>query len=178
MCSTVGSSGVVPSGTEPDISEIIRIHRLTGTPVLVPVSPCQNYQREQCHISAKHAELTNRGRRVHGWAFWTFNQGTEDEITLAYYHSVLEDNDGVMIDVTPTTWPANHVLFINDSNATIKHVGNDLVFPATITPLPGAPFLDIKGTFCNYSTWTKSINSNDITSYCLTLAIDPRQIAT
>lgn len=171
------NNAVVPSGSENDISDIIRIHGLKGQPVFLSVSQSQNYDEKQCHISAKHAAMTLGGHRVHGWVFWKFIEDSGDEITLAFHHSVLEDVNGSLVDVTPPSWPATQTLFLRDDSAIIKLVADVLVFPVTLTPLRNGPFYH-NGGVVEHSTWTKPINSVDITSYCTKIGIKPSDIPT
>lgn len=62
---------VLPNPTDQDVLDLMRIHSLSGMPEFVSFSDA-GYPPRFCHVAAKHAAMTNSGKRVHGRAFWRF----------------------------------------------------------------------------------------------------------
>lgn len=59
------------------------------------------------------ATCRGRGKRVHGWALWKFTSG-EDVQIWGDFHSVLEMEDGTLVDLTPPKNGGARTLFVRD----------------------------------------------------------------
>jgi hypothetical protein len=106
-------NGQLPKIADPQVQEFLRIWTLTD-PVFLTYSD-KGYDPAQCHLSAKHMALNHGGRRVHGWALWKF-----DELVLGEHHSVWQDHDNNLIDVTPPSNGGAEILFVRDDTAKIE----------------------------------------------------------
>jgi hypothetical protein len=121
------------SAQDPDVQELLRIANLTETPEFLDYRDC-GYAQNFCHVSAKHKAFESGGKRIHGWAIWQFN-----ELAIAEFHSVWEDPDGNLVDVTPPTYGKGRILFVRDPNTRILMDGNDFILPTNITSLGDMP---------------------------------------
>jgi hypothetical protein len=134
---------VLPNSTDQDVLELMRIHGLSGTPEFIDFRDL-GYPPRFCHIAAKHAALTNSGKRVHGRAFWRFVYSFDDgqiiEILVAEHHSVLEIA-GMLIDVTPPAHDPNRILFLRDDAAAIVAIDGTNMMLTDLTNAKETPFL-------------------------------------
>jgi hypothetical protein len=91
------------------------------------------YAADFCHVSAKHMASKHKGRRVHGWALWLY-----DTIIVGDFHSVWEDEKGILHDVTPPK-VGNRILFVRDPTLTITQINDVQVLYNNRTNLKDAP---------------------------------------
>lgn len=123
----------------PEVLEFLKIWRLKK-PVYVGYEDLgEGYGREFCHVSAKHAALHRGGRRVHGWALWNFRKNDVDVI-VGDFHSIWENPDGKLIDVTPPR-AGDRVLFAPDASLKIGRDGNSQLLYCNRTSVAQAPRL-------------------------------------
>lgn len=99
----------------------------------------EGYGPDFCHVSAKHIAAKRGGRRVHGWALWKYSQDGADVI-VGDFHSVWQNPDGVLVDVTPPK-AGKKVLFVPDPSLAIRRDGNIQQLHSNRTNVPLAPRL-------------------------------------
>ncbi|WP_413712613.1 hypothetical protein [Rhizobium sp. Rhizsp82] len=134
---------VLPNPTDQDVLELMRIHSLSGMPEFISFSDA-GYPPRFCHVAAKHAAMTNSGKRVHGRAFWRFvhdyGDGRVSEVLVAEHHSVLEIA-GTLVDVTPPAHDPNRILFLRDDSANIVSINGTNMMRTDLTNIEEARFL-------------------------------------
>lgn len=79
----------------------------------------EGYKPRFCHVSSKFHAMKNGGQRVHGWALWRFMDASGTMI-IAERHSVWEEPDGTLIDITPPASGGGATLFVRDDTASIE----------------------------------------------------------
>jgi hypothetical protein len=110
------------STTHPDVLEFLNLWGLRDPVYLDYEDVGEGYAPNFCHVSAKHVASKRGGRRIHGWALWRFTQGGVDVI-VADFHSVWENPDGKIVDVTPPK-AGDRVLFVPDPSLAIGRTNN------------------------------------------------------
>jgi hypothetical protein len=95
----------------------------------------QGYGADWCHVSAKHHAMRNGGRRVHGWALWQFPNGVVGD-----FHSVWENPDKTLIDLTPPKNGKNQVLFVCDRVTDIYLINDIFALPTNRMSPPNSPY--------------------------------------
>lgn len=130
------------------------------------------YEAEWCHVSAKHRALTEGGKRVHGWALWRFR-----DLIVAEHHSVWENPDGKLEDVTPPRYDSNRILFVRDDTATIVEQGDTYALYANRTSDARIPYID-KGLPYDHINLLLPKQKPDFLNYCKRLEIEPSSIVT
>ncbi|WP_155251007.1 hypothetical protein [Sinorhizobium meliloti] len=169
--------GIVPSATEQEVATLLSINNLTSTPFLVPYED-YGYDAQQCHISAKHHAIIRGGKRVHGWAIWRFDHPTSQSIAVAEHHSVWEDVNGNLIDVTPPRYGAAAVLFVRDDSATIHQEGRNFVMRTDLTSWHEVPRM-FAGNPTQYEFYPLDPTVRpDVTSYAASLNFNLARIVT
>ncbi|MBB5746610.1 hypothetical protein [Brevundimonas variabilis] len=100
------------------------------------------YHGAACHMNAKHLAMSPGGRRVHGWAIWQYPSFAQAE-----FHSVWEDLDGNLVDVTPHRNGQTKVMFVRDPSLVIERdpeTGRAILFSAITSS--GAPYYKMAET--------------------------------
>ena len=86
------------------------------------------YFGSACHLNVKHRVSTHGGRKVHGWAVWQYRNFAQAE-----FHSVWEDDQGRVFDITPHRNGQAEVMFIPDASLSISRdplTGRDVLYSA------------------------------------------------
>jgi hypothetical protein len=131
----------------------------------------QGYGPDWCHVSAKAHAMRCGGRRVHGWALWQFHNGL-----MGDFHSVWEDKDGTLVDVTPPKF-GNQVFFIRDRVAEIYLIDDVFAQPTNRMPPPAQPFW-WQGKPISDKFWGFKRNAPSFLQYCNSHDFDPNQYPT
>lgn len=116
--------------------------------------------------------MTKGGRRVHGWAVWMF-----DEILVGEHHSVWQNPDGALVDVTPPKFEADQILFIRDDAADLIEMERVYVMWADRTTIPGIPF-GFQGNPHYEATWGMRPDNMNITAFCEKFGLSTSDILT
>lgn len=161
----------VPMPSEPLVQQFTTRFQLSGTPLHLQYSN-HGYDPDYCHLSAKHCAMTQGGRRVHGWAIWGF-----DEMLVGEHHSVWENPDGWLVDVTPPKFGADHILFIRDDAADLVEMDGVYVMWADRTTIPEVPF-GFQGNPHNEPTWGLLPDNRNIMVFCEKFGISPSDMLT
>lgn len=155
--------GQLPSSANTvEVTDFCRRFQLTDTPLFVP-NVSAGYGPDWCHVSAKHHAIANGGKRVHGWALWEFPSGV-----MGDFHSVCEDKDGNLIDVTPPKFGAPHVLFVRDRASEIYCINDVFALPTNRMSPPNAPFW-WEGEPTSEQIWGLSAGHPVLLAYCQSL---------
>jgi hypothetical protein len=164
-------TGQVPSNEDPAVFYFLTIWDLVESPIQLQYAD-HGYDAAQCHVSAKHKALSGEGRRVHGWALWIFGN-----LLLADHHSVWEDENGNLVDVTPPSNGGLEILFVRDDNARIEmDSGAILLFTQRTADATNRWFW--QGKSSDYSNWPCPLDKADLVSYCAKLSIPVLDILT
>lgn len=164
-------TGKVPPHDNPAVQRFLIKWSIKGEPIRLPYAD-HGYDAAQCHVSAKHKALSDGGRRVHGWALWMF-----DDILLADHHSVWEDTDGNLVDVTPPSNGGVEILFVRDDTARIEQVDGviELFTQRTADEINHWYW---KGEPSEYSNWPCPPDKADLVDYSAKLNIPVSDILT
>lgn len=164
--------GRVPaSPLDQDVVAFVEMFGLKSSPIFLSYEDC-GYEREWCHVSAKHRALRHGGRRVHGWALWQY-----DELLLGDHHSVWETREGKLVDVTPPRFGANRILFVRDDAATIEEENGNYMLFVNRSSLRKFPFF-WQGKPTEYTIWPCPPDKTDLVAYCTRLQIPVSAIIT
>jgi hypothetical protein len=128
----------------------------------------ENYEPNFCHVSAKHIALKLGGRRVHGWALWLYSQGGVD-IVMGDFHSVWEDANGTLVDVTPPK-AATGTLFVRDPSLMITREGTVQKLYCNRTNVPDAPRL-WEGQPTDEESFSVPDDQPSLVAYCKKLGL-------
>ena len=150
--------GKVPFNDHPAVLCFLKKWGLTENPTRLHYAD-HGYDAAQCHVSAKHKALSDGGRRVHGWALWMF-----DDFLLADHHSVWEDSDGNLIDVTPPSSGGIEILFVRDDTAIIEHVDGAIQLFTQRTADDSIHWF-WQGHSSEYANWQCSPDKADLVAY-------------
>lgn len=165
-------TGSLPlSETAPDVVVLCARFDLPAPPVYVDYADF-GYEQSFCHVSAKHREMTNNGKRVHGWAIWQFAG-----LAIAEFHSVWKNPDGNLVDVTPPKFNSSRVLFSPDERLKIEESGEDILFYTDIASNGNPPYF-FKEDRVDYDSWPLPKSYPDLVRYCNKLAFQISDILT
>lgn len=106
-------------------------------PVFLPwtkVSP--DYRSGWCHNNVLEQVRRAGGKRVNGWMIWDNGNFVESE-----FHSVWEDPQGNLIDLTPRADGEPEILFLPDHATKITNDGTADHFPNNRTTISESPFV-------------------------------------
>jgi hypothetical protein len=130
-----GTTASMPASlTDPAVVAFATEFGLTDPPVILTYQN-EGYGPDWCHVSAKAQAIKHGGRRVHGWALWQYPNGLMGE-----FHSVWEDANGTLIDVTPPKFGGRQVMFVRDKVTDIYEINGLFAQPNNRMPPPHAPF--------------------------------------
>lgn len=127
------------SETDPAVIDFLKLWKLQNPVYLDYTDVGEGYASDFCHVSAKHIASMSGGHRVHGWALWKYSQDGAD-VVVGDFHSVWEDPDGVLVDVTPPK-AGKRILFVRDPTLAIGKVGNIQKLYNNRTNVPDTPRL-------------------------------------
>jgi hypothetical protein len=127
------------SETDPDVMDFLKLWKLQNPIYLDYTDVGEDYGSNFCHVSAKHIVSKRDGRRVHGWALWKYSEGVVG-IVIGDFHSVWENSNGVLVDVTPPK-VGKRILFVRDPSLAIGKVGNIQKLYNNRTNVPETPRL-------------------------------------
>ena len=164
--------GKVPtSETDDDVEELVSIAGLTDAPEYVTYQDF-GYESDWCHVSAKHRALVDGGKRVHGWIIWQF-----EELALAEFHSVWEDSEGNLVDVTPPTYGQDRVLFVRDRGTRIEEHDGIYRLPTNWSSIQDMPHF-LHGEPTSDTFWPLDPATHSLVNYCKKLDIPVEEILT
>lgn len=164
----VGTGALPKAIDDPDIVAIMQSHKLTGTPEHIAYQNLDpRYAPAQCHITVRHRVETVGGSRVHGWAFWQF-----DDAIYAEFHSVWQSPNGDLIDLTPPRDGGSQVLFLRDPTLSIESVDGNFWLRTDLTPFE-KPRYYLMGEPNELPIWGMTGNNPTIVKYCDKLGISP-----
>jgi hypothetical protein len=161
----------VPALNDPLVQTFIQRFQLTNPPVHLDFVDC-GYDADQCHLSAKHRAMTKGGRRVHGWAVWKF-----DDMLVGEHHSVWENLDKELVDITPPKFGNSRVLFVRDDQSDLIEMEGIFIMWADRTTIPGIPF-GFQGSPHDEATWGLSPDNTHIVAFCQKYDLTPRDMLT
>ncbi len=156
---------------DPLLAIFTGLYQLTNMPQHLPYLDL-GYDPDFCHLSAKHCAMMNGGRRVHGWAIWKF-----PELIVGESHSVWEQRDSKLVDVTPPKFGASHILFIRDDKADIVPMEGGFVMWADRTTDLQVPFL-FNGNPLPEPNWGLPVDNVSMVAYCVKHGMSPSDIVT
>lgn len=156
--------GRVPSHEDPAVQRFLTKWDIKENPIRLPYAD-HGYDAAQCHVSAKHKALADGGRRVHGWVLWMFH-----DLLLADHHSVWEDDDGNLVDVTPPSNGGGEILFARDDSARIEEVDGAIQL-FTQRTADEEDHWYWQGESSEYSNWPCPPDKADLVAYCAKLNI-------
>lgn len=159
------------STTAPDVVSFCQVFNLTDLPVYLTYQD-EGYGPDWCHVSAKHHAINNGGRRVHGWALWQFPTGV-----MGDFHSVWENPDQTLIDVTPPKFGENQTLFVRDRVSDIYFIGGVFALPTNRMSPPNAPFW-LQGQPTPDTVWGLPPHNPNLVQYCSALGFPVNELET
>lgn len=162
----------LPSSTS--VSDVVSFRAAFGlidTPVFLPYTDA-GYGPDWCHVSAKHHAMNNGGQRVHGWALWQYPTGV-----MGDFHSVWEQPNGTLIDVTPPKFGEGHILFVRDRTTDIYSIQGIFAFPTNRMSPPNPPFW-WKGQPTADTVWGLPPKNQHFVQYCQALAFPVNELET
>lgn len=162
------------SANHPEVLEFLRLWKLSNPIYLDYQELDAGYAADFCHVSAKHIVLHRGGRRVHGWALWNFRENGVD-IIVADFHSVWENPEGKLIDVTPPKL-GTRVLFVPDPALKIGRNGNLQQLYNNRTSVAGAPRL-WNGNPTNQEFFGIPDDHPSLVAYCARLGLPDTSMA-
>jgi len=161
----------VPAVDEPLVQKFINRFQMASAPVHLQYVD-YGYDSAFCHLSAKHCAMTRGGRRVHGWAIWRFY-----DTVVGEHHSVWENPEGDLVDVTPPKFGGDHILFVRDDAADLVEMEGVYVMWADRTTIPSTPF-SFQGHPHNEPNWGLLPNNANVVSFCDKFGLKPSDILT
>ncbi len=115
------------------VEEFIAGWGFPDTPILISYTDVgAGYLGDWCHVSSKAHAMKHGGRRVHGWALWYY----EGNGVMGNFHSIWEDPDGVLVDVTPPKFGQTEIMFVRDRNVCIASGGEGFIMPQNRMAIP------------------------------------------
>lgn len=159
------------SASAPDVVGFCSAFSLTDTPVYLSYKN-YGYDPDWCHVSAKHHAMRNGGRRVHGWALWQFPDGV-----MGDFHSVWENPDKELIDLTPPKNGSDQVLFVRDRVANIYLIDGIFALPTNRMSPPNSPYW-WGGQPTLDTVWGLPPNNPHFVQYCAGLGFPTNDIET
>ncbi|MEJ0058174.1 MAG: hypothetical protein WDM79_00585 [Terricaulis sp.] len=160
----MSEAGKVPKPEDPDVLAFLQNFGLSAAPVYVEFED-RGYDPNFCHVSAKHAAQQHGGRRAHGWAIWQFT-----ELVIAEFHSVWENADGALVDVTPPKWNAKNILFVEDLSLQITTAGGMQMLYTNRSSVPDLPYWWL-GQPVPYERFGMPNNNVHLVRYCSQLGM-------
>jgi hypothetical protein len=160
MAEVVVQPTIPTSATDPGVTDFLMLWKLKDPVYLDYTDVGEDYAPDFCHVSAKHRVLKHGGRRVH--------QGGVD-VVLGDFHSVWENPDGVLVDVTPPK-AGKRTLFVRDPSLAIGREGNVQKRYNNRTNVPGAPRL-WKGHPTGEEFFGVPDDRPDLVAYCEKLGL-------
>jgi hypothetical protein len=104
--------------TEADMEALAQLYDKRGSAIVVDRRPFDGAERSRCHENARlYCEMHRDFQVVTGWLFMGIS-GTDT--VLLFAHSVAENGDGEMLDVTPQNDERVTLRFLRDSSDFIR----------------------------------------------------------
>ena len=160
-----GETPILPaSPSDPAVLEFIAAWGLPDAPILLPYSDVgAGYGSDWCHVSSKAHAMRHGGRRVHGWALWYY----EGAGVMGNFHSIWEDPDGVLVDVTPPKFQRTEVMFVRDREASIVSSGGSFVMPQNRMAIPVPIHVGVfDGAPTDSPSWSQPCTAPAFLEYC------------
>lgn len=131
------------STTEPQVRQFLSLWKLEDDPLFLNYEDVGfGYERDFCHVSAKHVVEKRGGRRVHGWNLWQFDdpEGKSAPMIVGEFHSVWETPTRVIKDITPPKL-GTRTLFVRDPSLAIQAAGDTQLLHSNRTNDSNFPLL-------------------------------------
>lgn len=109
---------------------------------------------------------------MHGWALWAF-----EDVLVGEHHSVSENSDADLVDVTPPKFGADHILFVRNDAADLVEMNGVYVMWADRTTIPDIPF-GLQGNPHDAPTWGLLPDNRNIVAFCAKFGLSPSDILT
>jgi hypothetical protein len=165
-------AGTMPATlNDPSVADFIKAFGLTDPPVILPYQN-HGYGPDWCHVSAKAHALKHGGKRVHGWALWQFPNGI-----MGNFHSVWEDLEGTLVDVTPPKFGANQVMFVRDRQMDIYKERNVFCIQNNRMAPPNPTFWWLENP-TEDQVWGLPPTNQHFANYCASLSFNMNDLCT
>lgn len=109
---------------------------------------------------------------MHGWALWQYSTGI-----MADFHSVWEDADGTLIDITPPKFGASQTLFVRDRAAEIYQINGVFALPTNRMSLAQSPYW-WNGKPTSEQVWGLPVTNPHLIKYCNDLGFNLADLET
>jgi hypothetical protein len=116
--------------------------------------------------------MQNGGKRVHGWALWQFPNGV-----MGDFHSVWEEPDKTLIDLTPPKNGKDQVLFVRDRVTDIYFINGVFALPTNRMSPPNAQHW-WEGQETSNEVWGLPLENPHFVKYCAGLSFPVNEIET
>lgn len=167
---------VVPAPTESAVLDWMRLHGFKVPPAYISFVN-HGYEARFCHVSAKKHAMKYGGKRVHGWAIWWFELSDDAGFILAEHHSVWENPEGDLIDVTPPNCDGETILFLRDDTSIIRYNAGRFLLHAERTGDPDK-IRSLAGKECPDEFWELSDADPALVDYARSLDFPVPMMAT
>jgi hypothetical protein len=164
-------TATAPLPDDPLVLSFLGKYQLAGPAVSVSFED-HGYDPSQCHLSAKHAAITKGGRRVHGWALWQFGAQIDAE-----HHSIWQNPDDDLVDVTPPKFGGDRVLFVRDDVSDIICIDDVFLMWTDRTTVPDTLFVYNSKAHAE-PCWGLMKSNPVVVDYCARLGIWPDDMLT
>jgi hypothetical protein len=158
-----------PMAMSAGVAQFSKTH---GLPPAVPlnfVAVDSRYATDFCHINAKD-RASSKGKRVHGWALWEYYGPPYDApVVVGNFHSVWEDENGNLVEVTPPKVGAK-TLFVRDDSLNIARTAAAHSMPHNRTYHPLDPYIHaVTGDSVGPNSFFAKADDATVTAYCHSL---------
>ncbi len=149
-----------------EVAQFSKTHGLPAAVQLNFTAVNPNYVGDHCHINAKDS-AKSKGKRVFGWALWEFyGPPYSTPVIVGNFHSVWEDDEGKLFDVTPPKI-GSKTLFVRDDSLSINRLKAAHDMPVDRTHDPANPFTHpVSGATVKKGARYQLPDSTAITDYC------------
>lgn len=101
-----------PDKLTESIIELGKKLKMNVEPVYIPVVPAQGCLINECFPNVESMVQQHGGRQINGWSIWQW----ANIMVEAEAHSVWENPEGQLVDITPHASGETKILFLKDDN--------------------------------------------------------------